>query len=528
MVSPLEQFNFQEQINRLTEIGIALSSELNLDVLLEKALRYARALTTADAGTLYLLSDGALHFKIMQNESLDVFMGGRGQPPVNLDPVALDNTNVSAYAALLGKTVCIDNVYESEAFDFSGPRRYDTMTGYRSRSMLVVPMKDHHGEIIGVLQLLNATDRDSHEVVGFDGASVNLTEALASQVAVAVTNASLIKETKDLFESLIQVLATAVDCKSSYTGNHIQRVADFNLVLADAISKKTDGPFKDISFSSSELEEIRIAGWLHDVGKVITPVRVMDKATKLEATVDRIQILELRFAHLKHIVENNALKRKIEVLQSGADAEELALIDAEMIQKIEGLNDEYAFLYQCNLPKEFMSDEKLERLEEIAKKTYFEDGEEKPYLTEDEIHNLSIRRGSLTEEQMTIMQSHVLMTGEMLAQVPFSRHLKNVPLYAAQHHEKLNGLGYPLHLKADDIPLQSRILAVADFYEALSAKDRPYKKPLPEKVILSILQDAADRGEIDVDVVNLILKDNIHQTFEEIDKAPKHKQRIPF
>jgi hypothetical protein len=265
------------------------------------------------------------------------------------------------------------------------------------------------------------------------------------------------------------------------------------------------------------------------VGKVTTPVWVMDKATKLETIFDRIGLIQTRYALIRQQIETERLRRShapagVPDMAASADAVTLELTpsaralsrlsDEDLERRLAELDDEIEFLKRCNQPGEFMEDDKLRRLQAIAARSYDESGEVRPVLNEDEVYNLSIRKGSLTPEQFKIMRDHVVMTQRMLAEVPFTRHLKNVPLYASQHHEKLNGQGYPDGLKGDKIPLQSRILAVADFYEALSAKDRPYKKPMPEETILKILQSAADNGEIDADVLKLLTEQKIHRRFE--------------
>ncbi|MCZ6680434.1 MAG: GAF domain-containing protein [Candidatus Poribacteria bacterium] len=513
--------DFKTQISRLTEIGIALSAELHLDVLLEKIVHYARELTSADGGTLYLLSDNQLQGKIAQNDTLGIYQGGATGEPITVPTVPLEKSSVSAYAALMEKTVKIDDVYDSDEFDFTGPKRFDASRNYRTRSMLVVPMKNHEGSVIGVLLLSNAMDAETGEVTVFPDAVVNLIEALASQAAVAIINASLIEETKALFESLITVLAVAVDAKSKYTGNHVQRVAQFNLMLAQAINEAGEKPFADVHFSQEELEEMRIAGWLHDVGKVTTPVWVMDKATKLESLFDRTELIQTRFGLIRRNLEIQTLEKKLAHLQNGGNAEELFQIGGALKAQLEELDEELQFLIQCNQPGEFMEDAKLERLHQIARKTYIEEGEEKPYLTKDELHNLSIRKGTLTEEEFQVMRDHVVWTIKMLAQIPFTKHLENVPLYAGQHHERLDGTGYPYGLKMEDLPLQSRILALADFYESLTAKDRPYKVPMPTEVALSILQNEADAGKIDSDILDLMIRECVHEKFERAYDAQK-------
>jgi len=487
--------HFKKQIERLTEIGIGLSAELNLDALLDKIVRYARELSGADAGTLYLLLDGRLHFKILQNETLGISQGGLSKERITLEPVTLDKTNVSAFAALLKRTVRIQDVYKSEEFDFSGPRRYDAITGYRSKSMLVVPMKDHEGTVIGVLQLMNAIDARTKEVIPFGDEAVNLTEALASQAAIAISNARLIQETKDLFDGLIKVLALALDARSHATRKHIQRVARLNFLLALAINKKTTGPFANVHFSKDELEEIRLAGWLHDVGKVTTPNWVVEKRTKLEKPFDLIELIRTRFAVIRENLQSETMIKK-EALEP----------------KLAELENDFHFLCECNSPREGLDPKTLERLRSIARKTYLEKEVTKPYLTEEELTHLSVRRGNLTEEEISLMREHIIWTKKMLREIPFKGRLKNVPVYASQHHERLNGTGYPDGLTAKDLPLQSRILAVADVFEALTAADRSYKKSMSLEEAFAIMRNAATKGELDKDVVELLIEDRVYES----------------
>jgi HD-GYP domain-containing protein (c-di-GMP phosphodiesterase class II) len=449
----------------------------------------------------------------MQNDTLGIYKGGTTGEPISLDPVRMEKTNVSAYAALLRQTVRVEDVYdELDEFDFSGPRRYDALTGYHTRSMLVVPMKNHQDEVIGVLQLINAVDPETRQVTGFSDGSVNLAEALASQAAVAISNANLIEETRNLFESLIQVLATATDQKSHYTGNHIQGVAEFNVFLARAINAKTDGPFAHVRFTEKELDEIRIAGWLHDVGKITTPEWVMDKSTKLEGIFDRSELIRERFENKRLLLEIERLKRRND--PGSSSPEEVETAEREYAERLQALEADLEFVLACTQPTQRMDPRAVERLNAIAHQCVEEKDGPHALLTDTELHNLSVARGTLTQEQIAVMRDHVTMTARMLEQVPFRHHLKNVPLYAAQHHERLNGTGYPLGLKGDQIPLQSRILAIADFYEALAAKDRPYKKALPEEKLIEILQAAADSGEIDSDILKLITEDKLHRQFE--------------
>lgn len=502
------------QIRRLSEIGIALSAEKNLDKLLEMIVDEARRFTNADGGTLYIKEDNTLVFKILQNESMDTSMGGTSGKPIPFPPVEMKESNVSAYVAIKEKSVNIPDVYDSDLFDFTGPRKFDQATGYRSRSMLVVPMKNHEGEIIGVLQLLNARDQKKEEVIPFSPDYVTLTESLASQAAVAITNVKLIQDIENLFESFVQAMAKAIDARSPYNVSHTRRVAGLAVTLGEAMSEKKEGFFKDLIYSPEEINELRLAGWLHDVGKVTTPEWVVNKATKLEKIIDRVELVKTRFHFIQKHVEVEAIKKKVEVLQNGRDPSKLEAIDRQLEEDLSQLKDDLDFVVRSNSPGEFMEDDKIERIKKIAKNVYLENDEEKPYLTEDEVLNLSIRKGSITDGERQIMNDHVAVTAKMLEEIPFIKKLRNAPAYAAAHHECLNGKGYPKGLKGDEIPTQARILALVDFYEALTAQDRPYKKGMPLAKALQILGFAVKDGHLDKDLYEFFLNEKVYETYE--------------
>jgi len=305
-----------DQIRRLNQIGTALSAEKNLDRLLEMIVDEARKFTNADGGTLYMMSDDEeeLHFAIVQNTSLNVRMGGTGGkitwPSVrlkNLDGKP-NHANVSAYAAITGQVVNISDVYHAEGFNFEGTRRFDAETGYRSKSMLVVPMRNHENDIIGVLQLLNAQIEGEAEVISFSTENQKMTESLGSQAAVAISNSRLIHDLENLLESFIRAIATAIDEKSPYTGGHVRRVSELTMAIADKINRSAEGPYAGISFDEDELKELRISAWLHDVGKITTPEYVVDKGKKLETIYNRIEALKERFEILRRDSEIEKLK----------------------------------------------------------------------------------------------------------------------------------------------------------------------------------------------------------------------------
>jgi HD-GYP domain-containing protein (c-di-GMP phosphodiesterase class II) len=504
------------QIHRLSEIGIALSAERNLDKLLEMIVDEARRFTNADGGTLYIKEGNVLVFKILQNDTMKTRMGGTSGNPIPFPPVELKETNVSAYVALKDKSVNIPDVYFSDLFDFTGPRKFDQATGYRTKSMLVVPMKNHDGEIIGVLQFVNAKEQKSGEAIPFSPDYEILSESLASQAAVAITNVKLIQDIEALFESFVQSMATAIDARSPYNVSHTRRVAGLAVSLAETINAANDGFFKDLTLSPEEMNELRIAGWLHDVGKVTTPEWVVNKATKLEKIIDRVEFIKTRFLYIMKSAESEALKKKVEILNNADPGSpgKIEEIDKKLKEDLAQLEDDLAFIVKSNSPGEFMEDEKIARLQGIAKNTFMVGEEIKPYLTEDELLNLSIRKGSITDDERKIMNDHVAVTAKMLEAIPFIKKLKNAPAYAAAHHECINGKGYPKGLKGDEIPMQARILALVDFYEALTAQDRPYKKGMPLEKALQVLGFAVKDGHLDKELYDLFIHQKVFEAYE--------------
>lgn len=513
-----------KRIKELSKIGIALSAEKNLPKLLEMIVDEARRFTNADAGTLYLLKEDQLHFEIMQNDTMGTRMGGTSGNPITLPPVKMNKQNVSAYVALSGQIINIADVYEAEGFDFTGPRKYDAATGYRSQSMLVVPMRNHESEIIGVLQLLNAKDLIDNHVIPFSAQFEDLTASLASQAAVAITNVRLIEEMEVLFESFVQTMAVGIESKSPVTAGHITRVAGLMVKLCEEINDTHEGKFKDVHFTPEQINEIRIASFMHDLGKITTPERIIDKANKLDAIVDRVIIIRNRYNLIIRDTQIAWLNRKVEMVRNREPEEKIQKEEELVLAALTGLGEEMMFVLACNNPGEFMEQAKIDRLKAIAQKRYWFDGQEYPYLTEDEVHNLSIRKGSITEAERQIMQDHIVITINMLKQIPFTKKLRNVPLYAGQHHEKLNGTGYPYGLKGDQIPLPSRMMALVDFYEALTAKDRPYKKPMPLEKALGILGSEVKDNAIDADLFELFVTKKVYEKYEEEYQRLKEQQ----
>ncbi len=515
-------------VERLTEIGLALSGETRLERLLEMIVDEARVLTKADAGTLYIVNKEArkLEFSIIQNDSMNVRIGGTSNMESSLPPVPLytsDNipnkSHVSAYCALTGETVNIADVYEAEGFDFTGPRKYDETTGYRSKSMLVLALKNHEQDIIGVIQLLNALD-ESGEVVEFSADVVDIVGSLASQAAIALTNVQLIQGLKDLLYSVIQSIAAAIDAKSPYTNGHIERVVTLTMMIAEAVNSSSEGKYADIQFSVDELEELKLAAWMHDVGKISIPEHVVDKSTKLETIYDRSELVDNRFRLIAEIIKNRKLGEIVKALSDQADPELIRAIEEKYAVELEQLEDDRKFIASCNIPKEFMTDERIERVREIAGRTYESGGETFNWLSDDEVTNLCIRKGTLTDRERKIIESHAAITLEMLSRLPFPKRLSHVPDYAAAHHEKLDGSGYPKGLTAEELSLQARIMAVADIFEALTAKDRPYKKPMKIAQAIKILGFMEKDNHIDPDICRLFFDSGLYMEYAKAELDP--------
>jgi HD-GYP domain-containing protein (c-di-GMP phosphodiesterase class II) len=417
-----------------------------------------------------------------------------------------NHSNVSAHVAISGEVVNIDDVYDAYGFNFEGTKKFDQQTGYRSKSMLVVPMRNHENDIIGVLQLLNAMDPVTKEVVTFTYECQEMTLSLASQAAVALSNNRLIHDLEDLLESFIKTIATTIDEKSPYTGGHVRRVAELTMSFAQKINEEQEGPFADVKFSDEELKELRMAAWLHDVGKITTPEHVVDKATKLETIHDRIEDIKIRIELLK---KDYLLTRKTNTTYNSNQESPADQVD----EQIKLLDEEYQLLAEVNSGSEFTKDEMVKRIKEIGKREYLLNGKKMPLLTENEISNLIIRQGTLNDEERNIINNHAMVGYKMLSQLPFPKKLRHVPTYAVAHHEKLDGTGYPLGLKADQLSLQSRIIAIADIFEALTAKDRPYKKEKTLSETLKIMGYMVKDKHIDPDLFDLFIKEKIYRDY---------------
>ncbi|MHA4867124.1 HD domain-containing phosphohydrolase [Duganella sp. PWIR1] len=512
----LNQIQISQRLDQLTELSVQLGSNHDTDSLLERILLVAKGMTNADGGTLYRPSEDKqqLNFHILINDTLNTHQGGSGTEAPSGGVALYDDKGeknlsaVAAYAAHFGLSVNIEDVYKADVFNFSGMVKFDQLRGYHSQSFLTVPMSDHEGELVGVLQLINAKDTETGEIRAFTQTDQRFIEALAAQAAVALTHQRLIFQLEELLESLVNLINIGIDEKSPYTGRHCQFVPELTMMLAEAVHETDSGPMADFRMSDADRKELWLAGLLHDCGKITTPVHVVDKATKLETIFDRIAVIDTRFEVLLRDAEIAALKRKLE---PGANA---AVIDEELAQQQAALRAEREFIRVANVGGEGMKPEDQERVKVIGKHRWTgPDGVERDFLDDNELMNLTIKFGTLTDAERKEINNHIVMSIKMLEALPWPKHLKNVPEYAGGHHERMDGKGYPRGLTKEQMSVQARVMAIADIFEALTAKDRPYKKGKMLTESLRILGNFALNGHIDPDLFDIFIRKKIYMEF---------------
>jgi HD-GYP domain-containing protein (c-di-GMP phosphodiesterase class II) len=491
----------KDLIRRLNQIGIALSSETHLPTLLELLVREVRGFTRADAGSLYFKMGDHLRFQVAQNDTLaarKTALTAAFRPY----PIPLDQTSIAGYVALTGETLNIADAYlipPDAQYRFN--HAFDERNAYRTRSMLVLPMRNHDNEIIGVLQLINALDEEGNVTV-FDSDHVDLVASLASQAAVAIQNARLITAIHEVFAALVRYSASAIDARSPHTAGHSRRVATYCLRLARAVNEETDGPLARVSFSDKEMEELNYAAWLHDIGKIGVREEVLEKVDRL--TPAAMELIANRFEMIKLAILYEAQ------LNGGQASGAQGNPGGEVERRLEEVDQDIELIRQLNRAK-WIETEQAGRIKQLQGKTFRDArGLIRPYLTEDEAHHLSVAEGNVTSEEYEEIRSHVLHTLNIINKIPFAKDLERIPLIAAAHHEKLDGSGYPLGLKAPDIMIQARILGVADVYDALTATDRPYRGAMPIDEALKILTREAETGKLDRDLVKLFVTKKLY------------------
>jgi HD-GYP domain-containing protein (c-di-GMP phosphodiesterase class II) len=519
-----------EQLSQLNQIGVALSAERDIDRLLELILSKSREITVADAGSLYLVQRGQdarngngdrLLFKLPQNDSVPV-------EDFEEFSIPLDETSIAGYVALTGETVNEQDAYHPQkGSPYTISRAFDEKSGYRTKSMLVVPMKDHQDVVIGVVQLINKK-RDSEavlqsaslvddQVISFTSVDRNLVESLASQAAVAFENADLLERIRKLFDEFIHAAVAAVEQRDPTTSGHSERVAILTVGLVEKVDGTTIGPLAGTRFSRDEVKELRYAALLHDFGKVAVQEKYLRKGKKLYAS--QMIAIRQRFAYILKSIEAEHLRAQLEALESGrSGADRLAAIDAEyarrrneaerVLRLVLSANEptvveEEAFRTIMNLPtRPFAS---FEEQQEFPAEAWAEG----PFLSAEEVEVLSIRKGSLSDEERRRIEDHVSETFKFLQKIPWTGELRRIPEIAGAHHEKLDGSGYPNRLTAPDIPIQSRMMTIADIYDALVAWDRPYKKSVSEDRAREILLEESRSGKLDPDLLRVFLEAKI-------------------
>ena len=513
----------KQHINQLIEIGHSLTSEKNFDALLEKILLGAKQLSHADGGTLYILNEQtkSLSFKVVQTDSLNIKMGGTSSeitwPDVQLykEDGSKNKQQVAALCALNDELINISDVYDAIGFNFEGTKKFDEGTGYRTKSMLVVPMKNHENDIIGVLQLLNKQN-DNEKICEFTSEDENIILSMASQAAVSLTNSQLVNDLEKLLFDFIKSIADAINEKSKYTGGHINRVAELSSLIASKINEDKVGVFKDINFSEDELKQIDISAWMHDIGKITTPEYVVDKSTKLETIYDRINEVVVKAEVIKRDIEIKYLKEKFEL----SNKIEIDNLTQKFHKDIKFIEYSVEYLKKSNQGSEFVSDENIEKIKELASYKLIVDNNEINFLSDDELYNLSIRKGTLTQEERTIINNHVVVSYNMLKNLSFPKYLKNVPKIAGSHHKTIytnedgthGGYGAP-EIMALPMSIEDKILAVADVFEAITASDRPYKVPNTLNHALKIMSFMVKDKELDKDIVKYFIDNKVYEEY---------------
>ena len=497
-------------LNEFLDVSIALSKERDTKILLETILSSAKRLANADAGTIYSINERQeLIFDTLFNDSLNLHVGGSSKSENSFSPIPIyidGEVNMEAmvaHAAASDQIINIDDIYRNDMYNFARAKQMDDENQYRTQSVLTIPMKNHEGELNGVLQLVNAQN-NMGEVIPFSADMTYKIQALTSLASVALTNRQLIDAMEELFQAFTQLIAKAIDEKSPYTGGHCRRVPILTMMIAEAVHRHKSGPMAEFYLSDEDRHELNLAGWIHDCGKVAIPEYIMDKSKKLETVWDRIDIIKGRFELAKRDLELGFYRNP-----HASETDEHALQSG--LQK---LDDDFAFVESANTGGEFMTEADQQRLSEIGRSaSVYMAGEKTPLLTEDEIYNLQTARGTLNAEERTIINRHMDITVEMLESLPFPKHLRRVPEFAGGHHEKMDGTGYPKQLTREQMSVPARIMAIADIFEALTASDRPYKDAKKISECLFIMGKMKLGDHIDPDLFDIFVKEKVYEEY---------------
>jgi HD-GYP domain-containing protein (c-di-GMP phosphodiesterase class II) len=516
------------ELTELADIGVQLTTEKNLETLLDLILTQARRVTQSDAGSLYIAEtsptgERRLCFKLSQNFS-------RPDIPFVEFSIPIDHASLAGYAATEGSPLVIEDVYTlPPEVEYSFNRSFDERYGYRTKSMLVIPMQNHHGEVIGVLQLINrkrdpearlAEGNAEDQILPFSADTVKIVNALASQAAVSIENSQLYEAIERLFEGFVRAAVHAIEQRDPTTSGHSERVAVRTVALAEALDRIRDGPFKLISFSREQVRELRYAGLLHDFGKVGVREQVLVKAKKLYE--GELALIRQRHAFIRRSAEWEFERARADyLLAHGKDGYEAFLKElAERQRESIDTADRFLRVVLASNEPTVLAEGDFAQLGEFAGRNYVDiDGTPQPYLSAREQKHLSIRKGSLDDRERLEIESHVNHTYAFLERIPWTRGLARIPEIALGHHEKLDGTGYPRHVKGEEIPLQTRMMTIADIYDALTAQDRPYKRALPVERALDIMVDEVERGQLDGELFRVFIEARVWEERQEKPRA---------
>lgn len=518
-IEMLQHIKDKANLRHLVDISIRLSSEKDASKLLNEIFQVLMSVANADAGSIYSITKNQqLKFETVVNKSLDLHLKGDENSPISFPNIDLyidgkeNKTAIVAHAVNSGEYINIPDAYAVLPFDMSAARNMDSRTGYRTKSILTIPLKDHVDDIIGVIQLINTKDEQGN-IIPFSDELVTLTRSFASLGAISLTNSTLIKGMEELFTTFAETIAMAIDEKSPHTGGHCKRVPALTLMLADAIHANTKGPLASFSMSESDRHELNIAGWLHDCGKIATPDHIMEKSTKLETIFDRIEYIDAKFEIVKRDLDLDYQQQIITALKENKPIK-VTQLERQLDRELKQLSLDRALIRKVNIGGEFLDENELKAIQRIAKKYYLKvNGKRMQLLNDDELENLSIRRGTLSEHERDIMKRHMDVTANILNTLPFPKHLSNVTEYALGHHEKLDGTGYPRGLTKEQMSVPARLMAIADIFEALSAVDRPYKKAKPVSECLHIIGQMVERNHIDADIFAIFIESEVYKQY---------------
>jgi len=474
-----------EDMKRILDIGIQLTSEKSYAKLYELIMQEAMAITGCDAGTLYICKESKLYFTIMRTNSLNIYKGGDGEQ-IDMPPVEMRESNVCSYSAIHKKSINVADVYSDDSFDWQGPKKYDSITGFHTQSMLVIPLVNHEEKVLGVLQLINALDCDG-KIIPFDPAYEYIIYSLASQASISLSNQMLIGELQELMSSFVDAMTTAIDSRTPYNANHTRMVAKYCDEMAAYIHAAHQRGETEYDILEDDREQLVMAARLHDVGKMIIPLAVMNKATRVEA---ELPIMQKHWDWLKAELRICMLESKI----TGETYAEMSRVLEEGRKVVEEADT-----------AGFLRDELYEKVKVLAGLKFpLSDGGEADFITPGQAECLLVRKGTLTAREREIIESHVSYTSVILKDIHFGSNYDKVALWAGRHHEYLDGSGYPEHIKAEELNTEMRLLTIMDIYESLTSTDRPYKKPMPPERAVSILESMVEEGKLDRGLVALV------------------------